>query len=267
MQRRAAAEDLKKQDEARAAARRAEEQRVAERAENERRAAAERQRAEDAARAQKRAAAPPEEPPPVLNLGKMRDARAEKPQPTPRPDVDRAKLDQTAEAIARGRPERPREAPRRDARDARRKEGVSWREILSATDDAAPLDLGARKDAAASDAMKTIGRLQDFTVALEQRLYGDPPPALIERYERGDRNIFANRLLRLNESDVKRRVRAEAARDKGFERAVQDFLQGFERLLEDATTSETADEELEQYLSSPLGRVYLLIGATVGYFA
>ena len=73
--------------------------------------------------------------------------------------------------------------------------------------------------------------------------------------------------MRLNESDVKRRIRAESARDKMFERGIHDFLQGFERLLEDATTSETADEELEEYLSSPLGRVYLLVGATVGYFA
>ena len=74
-------------------------------------------------------------------------------------------------------------------------------------------------------------------------------------------------LLRLNEADVKRRIRSESARDKVFEKGIHDFLQGFERLLEDATTSTTADEELEEYLSSPLGRVYLLVGATVGYFA
>lgn len=66
---------------------------------------------------------------------------------------------------------------------------------------------------------------------------------------------------------MKRRIRGESARDRAFERNVHKFLQGFEKLLEDATTSETADEELEEYLSSPLGRVYLLIGATVGYFA
>ncbi|NOX95089.1 MAG: hypothetical protein GXP04_08320 [Alphaproteobacteria bacterium] len=93
------------------------------------------------------------------------------------------------------------------------------------------------------------------------------PPALQERFDRGDRNVFANRMLRLNEADVKRRIRTESARDRDFERGIHTFLQGFESLLEEATTSETADEELEEYLSSPLGRVYLLIGATVGYFA
>jgi hypothetical protein len=119
----------------------------------------------------------------------------------------------------------------------------------------------------AADAIKIISKLQSFTFDLETRLYGDPPQGLRDRFDHGDRNIFANRLLRLNETDVKRRIRAESGRDKTFERDIHDFLQGFERLLEDATTSETADEDLEEYLSSPLGRVYLLIGATVGYFA
>lgn len=155
----------------------------------------------------------------------------------------------------------------------RGKADVSWREILDAADDAEPLELGAVSKNAVSpqddaeNAIKTIARLQHFTYDLETRLYGDPPPALQERFDRGDRNVFANRLLRLNEADVKRRIRTESGRDRDFERGIHDFLQGFEGLLEEATTSETADEELEEYLSSPLGRVYLLIGATVGYFA
>ncbi len=181
--------------------------------------------------------------------------------------------------------------PDERAADGRTKEGVSWREILTATDDAEPLDLGKAERVAADNgsrgagappqsnqraqqktpdaaaAVRIIQDLQAFTLDLETRLYGAPPPALLDRFERGDRNVFANRLLRLNEADVKRRMRSESARDRSFEKAIHQFLQGFERLLEDATTSETADEELEEYLSSPLGRVYLLIGATVGYFA
>lgn len=163
-----------------------------------------------------------------------------------------------------------------EARPAKRgKKDVSWREILDAADDAEPLELGAvaKKETPATprddaeNAIKMISSLQHFTYDLETRLYGDPPPALQERFDRGDRNVFANRLLRLNEADVKRRIRTESGRDRDFERGIHNFLQGFESLLEDATTSETADEELEEYLSSPLGRVYLLIGATVGYFA
>ncbi len=177
------------------------------------------------------------------------------------------------------------------------KEKVSWRDILSATDEAEPLDLGAaqRADADASsgqrkaaasggtkargkpaasspepdapDAVVVIHRLQNFTLNLDRRLYGDPPARLLARFDDGDRNLFANRLLRLDEADVKHRMRAESDRDKAFGAAIQEFLHGFESLLEEATASDTADEDLEAYLSSPLGRVYLLIGATVGYFA
>jgi hypothetical protein len=168
-------------------------------------------------------------------------------------------------------PKGARAAPQPEA-ERPQKDDVSWRDILSAADDAEPLDLGAagrraRPSRAAADAMKIIADMQAFTVDLETRLFGEPPSALLERFARGDRNLFANRLLRLNESDVKRRIRGETARDKSFEKSIHQFLQGFERLLEDATTSDTADEELEEYLNSPLGRVYLLVGATVGYFA
>ena len=193
-----------------------------------------------------------------------------------------ARLDELARDIAERRPSKSsgRKAPPLTlgkSGGGRKKGDVSWKEILDAADDGAPLDLGAAAKEAeakaakdqeeAENAIRIIARLQDFTHELETRLYGDPPPALQERFDKGDRNVFANRLLRLNEADVKRRIRTESGRDRKFEAGVHDFLQGFEQLLEDATTSETADEELEEYLSSPLGRVYLLIGATVGYFA
>ncbi|MEZ5921152.1 MAG: hypothetical protein R3C60_07325 [Parvularculaceae bacterium] len=210
----------------------------------------------------------------VLELGKkLREMESQGKRPPREADPDRAaRLDELANDISRGRNGRAANGAGANNGDERRsKHDVSWSEILSKTDEAEPLDLGVenRKDDAsrAADAIDIVAGLQEFTLDLERRLYGEPPPALLERFERGDRNVFANRLLRLNESDVKRRIRGESGRDKPFERSIHGFLQGFETLLEDATTSETADEELEQYLSSPLGRVYLLVGATVGYFA
>lgn len=233
------------------------------------RLAAEREAAEKAKRDEQQAEPAAEaagaEKPAVLDLAEAAKSRPPKPGGA---NGSRQRLDELADDIAQRRPKS----------DRRNKQSVSWREILDATDEAGPLDLAAAsvsppKPGApatsenAANAIRIISELQNFTLDLETRLYGDPPPALRERFGRGDRNVFANRILRLNETDVKRRIRAEAGRDKAFERDVHAFLQGFERLLEDATTSETADEELEEYLSSPLGRVYLLIGATVGYFA
>ncbi|MGE0409298.1 MAG: hypothetical protein AB7P23_08565 [Amphiplicatus sp.] len=236
------------------------------------RARAEEKRApvtEPAAETAKPAPKPAQEEP-VLNLNKPAGKERERPQNAAREEAPQKKPARRREPpLTLGKEnERPAETAKRD------KQAVSWREILDATDDAEPLDLAAvsakEPDPAgdgAATAIKIISELQNFTFDLETRLYGDPPLSLRERFDHGDRNVFANRLLRLNETDVKRRIRMESGRDKAFERDIHDFLQGFERLLEDATTSETADEDLEEYLSSPLGRVYLLIGATVGYFA
>lgn len=232
--------------------------------------------------AKKKAPEAPTAPQPTLNLV---DANRTKPAPAKKAPTANGgeRLDELARDIAERRPRRSgsqrKEPPVTKAgapeKENRRNKGdVSWREILDAADDAEPLELGpaAKKSptearSAEENAIKIISRLQLFTHDLEIKLYGDPPPALQERFERGDRNVFANRLLRLNEADVKRRIRTESGRNKEFEIGIHNYLQGFEKLLEDATTSETADEELEEYLSSPLGRVYLLIGATVGYFA
>ncbi|MBI1365381.1 MAG: hypothetical protein GC153_05430 [Alphaproteobacteria bacterium] len=243
-------------------------------------AAAEAEKARAQSQARAREASPRSEPAPdPLELS---EARRRETVRSPR--TNGARLDEVAEKIApkkRGaeRKEPPLTLGDSDRRaegetDRRSRQERSWREILDATDSAEPLDLAAASSSepqpqndGAAKAIRIISELQNFTFDLETRLYGDPPPALRERFERGDRNVFANRILRLNEADVKRRIRAESGRDKAFERDIHEFLQGFERLLEDATTSETADEDLEEYLSSPLGRVYLLIGATVGYFA
>lgn len=223
-----------------------------------------------------------EKPQPQQALNLEKPAKPTKPKDRTANGNGAARLDALARDIAERRPrsktgnKNPLDGKKdADAGEGRRRKGdVSWKEILDAAEDAEPLELGAvaKKTSAnhreeEENAIKIISRLQTFTYDLETRLYGDPPPALQERFDRGDRNVFANRLLRLNEADVKRRIRTESGRDKDFEQGIHGFLQGFERLLEDATTSETADEELEEYLSSPLGRVYLLIGATVGYFA
>jgi myosin heavy subunit len=241
--------------------------------------AAEEARKEKEARAAKAAEASARSQPGVLDLG---EASAKAGKAGAASSGSRKRLDEMADDIAQRRKSAPTEPPldlasaeKKDADENRRsKHKVSWREILDATDGAEPLDLAAASTTkpqpggdGAANAIKIISKLQSFTFDLETRLYGEPPSALRDRFERGDRNVFANRILRLNESDVKRRIRMESGRDKQFERNIHDFLQGFERLLEDATTSETADEDLEEYLSSPLGRVYLLIGATVGYFA
>jgi len=271
---RKAAADRKAKEEAERLAREQEERRLqqqSEEAERSAKAEAEKQASETQARAKaartekpslvERAMKSAKEDDGVLNLDKT--VRPSKKADGYKPHANgSAKPEETGEAPLTLSGGKAAEAGKRG------KDKVSWREILDKTDEAEPLDLAAAsKSDSGSESFRIIGELQAFTLDLETRLYGEPPPALKERFDRGDRNVFANRILRLNEADVKRRIRMEADKDRAFEREIHGFLQGFEKLLEDATASTTADEELEEYLSSPLGRVYLLIGAMVGYFA
>ncbi|MEM6414180.1 MAG: hypothetical protein AAF720_05930 [Pseudomonadota bacterium] len=201
--------------------------------------------------------------------------------PTGKSDIKRQKRDIQDNGTKKKKPSGTSKEQR-----AKEKDSVSWKEILSATDDGERLDLNpnmrtdrnrrpgakamsgsAQGSDGSADAIEVVHRLQNFTLNLDRRLYGDASEQLLERFDSGDRNLFAHRLLRLNETDVKRRIRSESTRDPAFEKAIHEFLHGFESLLEEATTSDTADEDLEEYLGSPLGKVYLLIGATVGYFS
>ncbi|MEL6379923.1 MAG: hypothetical protein AAFQ29_09150 [Pseudomonadota bacterium] len=234
-------------------------------------------------------AAATSEPAPVL-------LEAEQPVQTPREDLER--LGELARDLAERRDTRRAnggDTPPSGSRQRANKGfgSKSWKDILAAADGAQPLDLRDQKvddqhtedtrvetdpasekpavQPAMSDAevraITVIERLQHFTRVLDSRLYGASPPGLIARFEKGDRNVFANRLLRLNEGDVKKRIRLECAKDRQFERDIRRFLSDFDGLLEEAAQSDFVDDELREYLGSPLGRMYLLIGEIVGYFA
>ena len=116
-----------------------------------------------------------------------------------------------------------------------------------------------------NDVIHLIRHMQDFTKTMEGRLFGTPQPAASGRFERGERNIFAHGLIRRDENDVKSRLQLEVARNTEFSADVYDFLSKFDQLLEPTTTS--TDNLLDDYLGSPLGQVYILVGAAVDYFA
>ena len=117
-----------------------------------------------------------------------------------------------------------------------------------------------------NDVVWLIHRMQAFTVEMETQLFGEPDAERLTRYRNGERNIFANGFLRRDEADFRHRLRAEAANNEAFERAVFDFLENFDSLLEPDGDDEESDALIEDYLGSPLGQVYVLTGTTLDYF-
>ncbi len=150
-----------------------------------------------------------------------------------------------------------------------------WSDILAAADEGEDtLDLqpedkidSNEDDQVSNDVVDRIRKMQRFTLYLIEELYGPPPSATIERFESGERNIFAHLLLRRNEEDVKLRLQNKSAEDLPFREMATEFLTEFDTLLEPATGASNSETLLDDYLASPLGQVYIIVGSALDYFA
>jgi hypothetical protein len=150
-----------------------------------------------------------------------------------------------------------------------------WSDILAAADEGEDtLDLqpedkvdSNEDDQVSNDVVDRIRKMQRFTLYLIEELYGPPPSATIERFEGGERNIFAHLLLRRNEEDVKLRLQNKSAEDLPFRETATEFLTEFDTLLEPATGASNSETLLDDYLASPLGQVYIIVGSALDYFA
>ncbi len=150
-----------------------------------------------------------------------------------------------------------------------------WSDILAAADEGEDtLDLqpedkidSNEDDQVSNDVVDRIRKMQRFTLYLIEELYGPPPSATIERFESGERNIFAHLLLRRNEEDVKLRLQNKSAEDLPFRENATEFLTEFDTLLEPATGASNSETLLDDYLASPLGQVYIIVGSALDYFA
>ena len=167
--------------------------------------------------------------------------------------------DQTARLARLGKPE--------PAAKARR---GSWRDILSAVErtlpggvaDEAPSD--ERDAAAAMD--RLIERMHRFSLTLRTQLYGGPAADDLARFERGERLLFVREMLEEDAGALRAKVAAEAERNAVFGQAVTEFLGDFDALLEPVSGEAGSDEAMAEYLRSPLGRLYVLIGTATGRF-
>ncbi len=159
----------------------------------------------------------------------------------------------------------------------------SWSDILASADQPdEPLTLGDESSPTVppepsardengqqgnTNVIHLVRQMQQFMLDVEKHLYGPPQPALTSRFEEGERNIFANIILRRDEQDVKNRIRLETARNDQFRKSVYAFLTNFDQLLEPATGEQESDTLIDDYLGSPIGQVYLIIGSAMDYFS
>ena len=146
----------------------------------------------------------------------------------------------------------------------------AWRDILATVERTLPggsaSEVPASEDDVKAAMDRLVDRMQRFSLTLRTQMMGGAPAGDLARFEQGERLLFVRQLLEEDTADLRERVRAEADRNAVFGQAVREFLGDFDALMEPVSGAADADAAMAEYLRSPLGRLYVLVGTALGRF-
>ena len=87
-----------------------------------------------------------------------------------------------------------------------------------------------------------------------------------DRYNRGERNVFSRRLYTVRGQIVFDEVRARYRDERNFQRAVDDYIAKFERVLTNVPPDDVGQAAIRASLASDAGKVFMLLGHASGRF-
>ena len=112
--------------------------------------------------------------------------------------------------------------------------------------------------------LQVIETLQALAIDLDRALEQSPSPDLWQRYQAGDRNVFARRLYNMSGRQLYDRISAKYRAESEFREHVDRFVELFERLLGAASSRDRDNILVETYLTSDTGKVYLMLAQASG---
>lgn len=112
--------------------------------------------------------------------------------------------------------------------------------------------------------LHVIETLQALAIDLDRALEPSPPPELWQRYQAGERNVFARRLYNMAGRDLYDRIAQKYRKESEFRTHVDRFVASFEELLGAASARDRDNILVETYLTSDTGKVYLMLGQATG---
>lgn len=112
--------------------------------------------------------------------------------------------------------------------------------------------------------LHVIETLQSLAIDLDRALEQSPPADLWRRYKAGERNVFARRLYNLAGRELYDQVAVKYRNDSEFRAHVDRFIGLFEDLLDTAAERDRDNILVETYLSSDIGKVYLMLAQATG---
>ncbi|MDO8288955.1 MAG: hypothetical protein Q7T44_07030 [Parvibaculum sp.] len=115
--------------------------------------------------------------------------------------------------------------------------------------------------------LQVIETLQALAVDLDRALEQSPSPDLWQRYQAGERNVFARRLYNISGRQLYDRIAVKYRAEAEFREHVDRFVELFERLIGAASSRDRDNILVETYLTSDTGKVYLMLAQASGRLA
>ena len=160
------------------------------------------------------------------------------------------------------------EASRPVAPDAaQRRWGIP--DLLAAAERDRELPTAPANDAAGDtefhrSSLQVIETLQALAIDLDRALEQNPPAELWQRYQAGERNVFARRLYNMAGRQLYDRIAVKYRAEAEFREHVDRFVSLFERLLASAASRDRDNILVETYLGSDTGKAYLILAQASG---
>lgn len=156
----------------------------------------------------------------------------------------------------------------------------AWGEVLAAAD--RPFDSDAGRDSPApapsggagpkdaeafsKSSLQIFEALQAMAVDLDRALETDPPRDLLRRYLNGEKATFTKRLKEISSEETATRIHDKYLEDQDFRDHVNQYIEQFEGLLNEAMAGDQEEIMIETFMSSTTGKVYFLLGGAIGHF-
>ncbi|WP_147303799.1 hypothetical protein [Parvularcula marina] len=113
---------------------------------------------------------------------------------------------------------------------------------------------------------RLVVRIQNYSLVLQTQLFGGPSHEDLDRFEAGERQIFAKALIARDQDTLRARIQAELNQNAVFRERTNEFLRDFDTILEPLSAEAGGADAIQTYLTSPLGRLYMLTGSAAGHF-
>ncbi len=125
-------------------------------------------------------------------------------------------------------------------------------------------ELDQRRDVFLRSATQMIEDLNSTGIDLNRILADELPDDIWKRYQKGDRSIFARRLLRGKDRLVLPDIKARFEADERFRIEANRYIKQFETLLDRATDCDPENLLSTTFLTADVGKLYIILSRSLG---